>query len=320
MILGCFGAKTYLYRLKFISMKKTLLSFVFIFSVVFSFGQSLADSVQNFEVITMEQDTFNLNEFWQENPEKKVAIEFFFVDSPLCKEVSPMISESFKNFGCNEHDVFYLSINVSDDSASVAHYRDTLNIETPIVLSSMGGDLVDELCEIHAYPTLVLLQKETFIPENDTIWIYDEETEVNIVDSIIIYDEEDRTNFLEKDIWPITEVESLDSIIASHGINKNTCSEDQNNSTGIDKEEIFSHLFKLFPNPNAGRFFITSAKLDGNFEIEIMDLSGKTLIKQHERFTRNIPCQIQVYDLSKGIYILRIRNQKEFWSEKLIVQ
>lgn len=296
-------------------MKKTLLSFVFIFSVVFAFGQAQNYILDDFEVVTLEQDTFNLQEFWMENPDKKVALEFFFTDSPLCKEISPIISEAYRKFGCNEHDVFFLSINVSDDSTSIVNYRDTLNIETPVVMSSMGGVTVDTLAAIHAYPTLVLLQKEIFTMVVDTIIEEGDTEEEN--DTTIVYEE---TNYLERDIWPIYNIDSLTNVLLSHGINENECSESgSNNSTGVE-EVSFDQGFHLFPNPNDGNFYIKSSIFDGDFEIEILDLRGKSLFIRNYRKIKNVPYQIQRLDLNTGIYVLRIRHNNESWSEKLIIQ
>lgn len=119
-------------------MKKTLLSFVFIFSLFAAYSQCQVDTAYQFEVVTINQDTFNLNEFWAENPDKMVALEFFFADSPLCRETSPMINEAYKRMGCNEHDVFFLSVNVSDDITTTMHYRDTLNLDLPMVSGDQG--------------------------------------------------------------------------------------------------------------------------------------------------------------------------------------
>lgn len=296
-------------------MKKTLLSFVFIFSIAFSFGQAQVETVDDFEVITMEQDTFNLAEFWLENPNTKVALEFFFVDSPLCREISPIISEAYQKTGCNEHDVYFLSINVSDDSAAVVNYRDTLSLETPLVLSDGGGFTLDTLLDIHAYPTLVLLQKDRFTPENDTIW---EDEENGEFDTVYVYEP---TNFLEKDIWPITDIDSLMSILSSHGIGVYECTEGgSNNSTGFDEINHFQSMFSLYPNPNRGQFNLLSNEIEGAFEIEILDLRGQVIANQKGRITKNTAYQLQGLNLSKGVYIVRIHHQKETWSEKLIVQ
>jgi len=296
-------------------MKKTLLSFAFIISAILSFGQAQVDIVDDFQVITMNQDTFNLAEFWTENPNKKVALEFFFADSPLCREISPMISEAYQKFGCNEHDVFFISINVSDDSATVAHYQDTLNIQTPMVMSSMGGAHLDSICSIHAYPTLVLLQKDTYTPENDTIWTDEENGEI---DTVYVYEE---TNFLEKDIWPITDSDSLVNILLNHGLNEYDCSGNDNNSpSAIAEYENFSHLFNVYPNPNSGQFYLISNEIEGNMEISILDLQGRSLFNHSYEMTKKAPLNIQNTDLYRGVYILRITNKNRSWSEKLIIQ
>ncbi len=296
-------------------MKKTILLFTFVFSIFYSFAQVQVDTAYNFEVVTMAQDTFNLDEFWAENPDTKVALEFFFADSPLCRETSPMISDAYKRFGCNEHEVFFLSFNVSDDSATTAHYRDTLGIETPMVLSSNGGSFVDSLYQVHAYPSFVLLQKEFFTPDSDTIFTNDTEDDI---DTIYTYN---NTQFTDKDIWPILDADSLVNILLSYGLMENGCSgEGQNNASGIAESKKTNPALDLYPNPASQQVHFISSELEGYFDMEIIDISGKTIIKRNEFVWKNVPVSINTQQLEKGLYIFSLNNAKESYSEKLMIQ
>lgn len=296
-------------------MKKTILSIVFIISVFYSFAQIQVDTAYSFEVVTMEQDTFNLEEFWAENPDTKVALEFFFADSPLCRETSPMINDAYKRFGCNEHDVFFLSINVSDDSATVAHYRDTLGIETPMVLAANGGSFVDSLYQVHAYPSFVLLQKEFFTPESDTVFTDDTEDDI---DTIYTYND---TQFTNKDIWPIEDADSLVNMLLSYDLMLNECSgEGQNNPSGIAESKKKNPALYLYPNPASEQVNLVSSELEGYFTLEILDISGKTIIRRNEFVSKNNPVSIYTQSLEAGLYVFRLSSSQESYSEKLMIQ
>lgn len=296
-------------------MKKSILSIVFILSIFYSFGQVQVDTAYNFEVVTMDLDTFNLDEFWAENPDTKVALEFFFADSPLCRETSPMINDAYKRFGCNEHDVFFLSINVSDDSATVVHYRDTLGIETPLVLAANGGSFVDSLYRVHAYPSFVLLQKEFYTPDSDTVFTNDTEEEI---DTIYTYND---TQFADKDIWPILDTDALVNILLTHGLMENECSgADQNNASGIAESKKANPALDLYPNPATNQVQLISSELEGYFNLEIIDISGKTIVQRNELVSKNVPVSINTQQLEKGLYIFRLNNSKESYSEKLMIQ
>lgn len=296
-------------------MKKTLLLFAIIFTAIFSFAQVQIDEAPDFEVTTLSGETFILSDFWEQNPDSKVILEFFFADSPMCKETSPIVNDVFKKFGCNEGDVYFLSINVSDNSETTQHYYDTLGLEYPMVSSENGGVTVDTLYNVHAYPTLALMQKELFKPDNDTIWEIDD---ASVVDSIIVYDS---THFLSRDIWPIINSDSLINVLLSHGLDTVSCSgEDQNNASGIAESLKSNPAIALFPNPAKDQFQIISNSLEGNYQLDVLDMSGKSVIIRNEYFIKNVPQTINTQNLEKGVYIIRLSNAKEQYSDKLLIK
>ena len=75
-------------------MKKSILLGLFAMVVLLGFGQTTQNITPDFTAITMNQDTFNLTDFWQENPDKFVALEFFITETVLCQETSQFVSEA----------------------------------------------------------------------------------------------------------------------------------------------------------------------------------------------------------------------------------
>jgi len=234
-------------------MKKTLLSFVFIFSVLFSFGQSLADTAKYFDVLTIDNERFSLEEFWNENPLKKVAIEFYYSDSPLCKETSPVIDSVYKKFGSNQGEK-----------------------------------------DIRHYPT-------------DTIYTYGADSA--ITDTLII--PESNRNIILQDIWPLPNADSLFKLLDYH----------LNDATGIEEfEKSKSSQFTIYPNPANDQISILPSNTEGLFDIDILDISGKLLGTQRKILSLSAPQYISISDLKRGLYIVRIRNEKGYWSKKLIIE
>jgi len=78
--------------------------------------------------------------------------------------------------------------------------------------------------------------------------------------------------------------------------------------------------FSVYPNPTSDYLNILSSELEGEFEIDILDLSGKLLFSKQSRLQLNEAYQINQMHLNRGVYILRLRNQTESYSEKLIIQ
>ncbi|MDD5569894.1 MAG: T9SS type A sorting domain-containing protein [Bacteroidales bacterium] len=70
---------------------------------------------------------------------------------------------------------------------------------------------------------------------------------------------------------------------------------------------IETENFKVYPNPANDKLFIDN--LNGNYEnyIEIYSADGKLLLKQKTEKTNN---EINIHHLSKGIYFLKLNNEK----------
>lgn len=282
-------------------MKKSLSLIVFIFFAYIALSQTELQYHKDFEVITMANETFNLYDFWEENPDFIVALEFFFVDSQICKETSPKIDEAFKRMGYNEENLFFLSINVSNDSTEVAKYRDSLNLDIPVVVGEQGGNMVDTLYKIQAYPTFLLMQKNAFFP--DTVWLDSLQVEY---DTTISYEE---TNFLEKDLWPILSADWLVDTLMKYEIIASTAE--------LPFKERIS--FSLYPNPASDKLNILSNKLEGYFYIDVLDINGRIVRNTKAYITRNTPLPLDIKNLEKGVYVVRIRNDNGVYSRKIIM-
>ena len=77
--------------------------------------------------------------------------------------------------------------------------------------------------------------------------------------------------------------------------------------------------FTLFPNPTNGRITITNKKhLKEVAIITIFDSKGATVLQ--EEFLGQNPVDMDVSSLTKGIYFVKIQNEWEIETKKLVIQ
>jgi hypothetical protein len=74
--------------------------------------------------------------------------------------------------------------------------------------------------------------------------------------------------------------------------------------------------FELFPNPNNGSFTL-QFNGDGEKEIEVLDIMGRK-VKEFE--TEGLELQINLTDLKKGIYFVKVQTENKKMTKKVVVQ
>lgn len=273
-----------------------------------SIGQSNAQYSPDFTAITMEKDTFNLVEFWNENPEKYVALEFFFTESQFCQEISPIVDSAYQYFGNNEHDIHFLSINMGNDSAACKKYIDSLSIQHDVVpgVEGNGNDITDAF-EIQSFPTIILMSLDS-ITYIDTIMADDTITSIDTL----------HTNILIQDIWPIIyATDIIDTIlIADSTIYPNATQQ----ANGIfNPENTLSSLF-VYPNPASEMIKVQVSDFESNINYQIFDLSGRMVLNRRTESIPSEEIEINVSRLNKGVYLLRLFDEKKSASQKINIQ
>jgi len=302
-------------------MKKNILLVVFAMLVLWSFGQTGLKIAPDFTAITMDQDTFNLNEFWQENPDKYVALEFFISETPLCQETSIYVSDAYQQFGCNDHDVVFLSINVGNDSAVCQEYINSLNLQSQVVTGYINsgdstlknGDSIAASFEIESYPTFILMGSEIFegfdlivtdtIEESDTTYFVYDTTYFDY-------------NIVERDLWPIYSANMIVDTLMKYDISKHECGP----SAIFDPFEKREYVFILSPNPAQSHVRIQSTEIDGWITYQIYDVSGKAHIEKRIYLQSGEGIEVNTSTLNKGIYFVRLFNQDKSSTQKLMIQ
>jgi YD repeat-containing protein len=75
---------------------------------------------------------------------------------------------------------------------------------------------------------------------------------------------------------------------------------------------------KIYPNPNNGQFTLELTNIDGNTEVSIYNLLGGMIYRLEE--TDNVFMKIEMPEIKRGIYFVKVSNGKEHFTKKVIVK
>ncbi len=76
-------------------------------------------------------------------------------------------------------------------------------------------------------------------------------------------------------------------------------------------EEIVLADFSIYPNPNNGQFTIVNDGVDGEYLLELMDVTGKVVYANQMHMNTNERTEISSSDVTTGIYLVKLTNTKE---------
>jgi cytochrome oxidase Cu insertion factor (SCO1/SenC/PrrC family) len=132
---------------------------------------SVGDVVDDFTVVDTEGVEHNLYSITASG--KYVFLDFFFVNCGPCQTWQATYNQLHDKYGCNEGEVYCLSINNGfDNNAQVIQYEETYGgpyNHAPAVSNEGGGEAVDANFGISAYPTFCLINPDNVIINTD-IW------------------------------------------------------------------------------------------------------------------------------------------------------
>lgn len=122
------------------------------------------------------------------------------------------------------------------------------------------------------------------------------------------------TNFTDFDAPPGTHKYSVNTTYIGDGNGRST--EIETFVSAIKEQS--ANLISVFPNPSNGKFCITSDQSLQNYFLSVCNLSGKEIM--------NIPIQksfteqaIDLSELNKGVYLLKIAFDNQLFIEKIII-
>lgn len=145
-------------------MKKSIFLFVFISSILISFGQTTLSTAEDFTVVDTKGSPHSL--FGYLNAGKYVCIDFFYKDCPPCGTTAPYYQASFEHFGCNTGNVIFISISDRDNDATLITYADEHGYKYPMINGTFGASIFSTY-GVTATPTYILIAPDKSIVEQD---------------------------------------------------------------------------------------------------------------------------------------------------------
>ena len=120
-----------------------------------------------------------------------VLIDFFYTTCTYCIQSIPYMVQSYSNFGCNQHDVFYMEVDYGDSQAACLNWVNNYGVEYPTIAGANGGNSIVNQYHISAFPTVILIA-----PDH----------------SIVI-----------QDLYPIPNVQAIITALEAQGVQQHEC-------------------------------------------------------------------------------------------------
>lgn len=206
-------------------MKKLLLSLCIIGATAFAGNAqvgnySVGQTVNDFTVTDVHGNSHNLSQIAASG--KWIVIDFFFTTCPPCIATVPDFSELHEKYGCNEGDIYCISIDTGDDNADVLNFENTHaasggHSPAPAVSGTEGGgNAVVSDFGVSAFPTYCVVNSNM---------------ELAIAD-----------------IYPIADVSTFETALTGAGYTPQEMA--CGGSLSVENAELSLNEATLFPNPS----------------------------------------------------------------------
>lgn len=166
-----------------------------------------------------------------------VLIDFFYTTCPACIQSIPYMVQSYSNFGCNTHDVFYMEVDHGDNQAACLTWVNNHGVEYPTIAGVDGGNSICSQYGIGYYPTVIL------IAPNHQVVI--------------------------QDLWPINNAQNVITALEGQGVQQHDCNTpatyDPQVTISVDEVTETSITATFTPNADCASFYYLCAS-----EAEIM--------------------------------------------------
>lgn len=239
---------------------------------------NVGDVVDDFTVTDTDGVEHNLYTITAQG--KYVWLDFFFVDCGPCRNSAPTFNEFYDKYGCNEGDVYALSINLgNDDDTYVEWYEQQFGgpfNHAPAASGEGGAGPVTSNFGINAFPTFCLIG-----PDN---------------------------TLLEKDIWPLSGVETFEATFPT-GFEPPVmaCTLGLGDTTAFD--------FSLYPTISDGNLTIgLPNQMDSS--VALYNTLGQQVF-QHKYTERVINLNLQ---LSAGVYLVKVTADGNTMTKRIVLE
>lgn len=263
-------------------MHKILLSFLLFGASAVGFSQASnyanGSTVSDFTVTDTDGNTITLYDITASG--KWVLLDFFFDTCPPCQTTTPFFNEIHDKYGCNDGDLFCISMNNGTDTdaevdAFEATYGGSFH-HAPAVSADGGGGAVTTDFGVGAFPTYCLIG-----PDNKMV---------------------------QNDIWPINDASTFETAFSNNSFSP---TEQACTFAGIIEDAITK--LSVFPNPTKVDLNITfEAAQSSTATVEIINIIGDVVVTNNIETTVGANYNsINVEGLASGIYFARISMQDQ---------
>ncbi|HNR55636.1 MAG TPA: redoxin family protein [Flavobacteriales bacterium] len=240
---------------------------------------SVNETVDDFTVTDTDGNVHNLYSITASG--KHVILDFFFDTCQPCQQSQPYFNQLHETYGCNDHDLFVISINNgTDNNAAVDAFETTYGgtfRHSPAVGIEGGCAAVDDAFGITAYPTYCLIGPDNKLKNGD--------------------------------IWPISSMQSyVNAFPAASNIQTAQCA-----AVGVN-ERVTASLKGLFPVPaNTTVNMEISLNSSGIITLEVLDPLGRMVVAEDLglRSAGAFYHVLDVADLVDGNYAVRLTHNGE---------
>ena len=138
-----------------------------------------------------------------------VLINFFLRDefSPL---IMPYVTEAYRLYGCNQHDVFFMEINPQSQDDACREWVETYGVDYPTISRDGGGNDIVQSIPVAYYPTVMIIR-----PDH---------------------------TYAVRDLYPIENTQTIVNALNAEGYEQHECS-------GVGIAEDDNTAISIFPNP-----------------------------------------------------------------------
>ena len=141
-----------------------------------------SETIVDFTGITLDGEELNLYSILDAG--QAVLINFFLTDDPYSMAPMPFITESFRLFGCNKHDVFYMEICPNGHDEACQQWAQTYGVEYPTISRDGGGNDIVQSIPVGLYPTVMIINPDHTIAYRDVYPLESTQTIVDALESI----------------------------------------------------------------------------------------------------------------------------------------
>ena len=96
-----------------------------------------------------------------------VLINFFLYGDNISENIMRDMVDTYKLYGCNGHDVFFMEITPNGDDASCQTWVETFGVEYPTISRDGGGNDIAQAIPVALYPTIMLIRPDHTIAQRD---------------------------------------------------------------------------------------------------------------------------------------------------------